>query len=250
MARCEMKTRFVVTILICLILNGNAGALFVAPVVIIDSRDEPPSAAPTAPVVPPRAPAAAQSESVPSGNPLWAIPLRQLSATGARPLFAPSRRPAPPVVANVNRAPPAPSTPPKPAEPEKPQLSLVGTVAAGEAGIGIFLDQSKNVLRLKTGEGHKGWILRAVQRRDVIFARGKETTVLSLPAPEMKKAAAAPPGGSVVPVAAVPASSPPPQSPSLPAVAQPAATAAPRSNPFDGLLQMKLQVDGPAPPRR
>src|ERR1700756_873862 len=39
-------------------------------------------------------------EHGPSGNPLWGIPLRVLTATRERPLFSPSRRPpAPPAVA-------------------------------------------------------------------------------------------------------------------------------------------------------
>jgi hypothetical protein len=257
-----MKMRFAVSLLIGLTLTGNAGALFVAPIVVIDPRDDPPPAVPTAPIVPPRATPTAKPETVPSGNPLWGIPLRQLSATVARPLFAPSRRPPPPVVANVNRAPPA-SPPPKPAEPEKPQLSLVGTVATGEAGIGIFLEQGgKNVLHLKTGGNHKGWILRTVQRREVVLEKGSETAVLSLPAPDMKKGATVAPGGVVMPVAAVPASPLPPfsQPPSssraeppsavVPVFEPPAAAAPPRANPFEGLFQtMKQQVGGrPSPP--
>lgn len=250
-----MKMRFAVSLLIGLTLTGNAVALFVAPVVVIDSQDGPPAASPPAPVTPSRVPPAAKSEPVPSGNPLWGIPMRQLSATVARPLFAPSRRPPPPVVANVNRAAPPPP-PPKVVEPEKLQLSLVGTVAAGEAGIAIFLEQGgRNVLRLKTGEDHKGWILRAVQRREVVLEKGKETTVLSLPAPDMKKGPAVAPGVAVMPVAVVPGSPPAPQLPSSPAVpamfGQPAPAAAPRTNPFDSLLQVKQQVGGPpAPPSR
>jgi hypothetical protein len=36
------------------------------------------------------------ASEIPSGNPLWAIPLKELSATRERPIFSPSRRaPAP-----------------------------------------------------------------------------------------------------------------------------------------------------------
>src|SRR4051794_9583272 len=48
--------------------------------------------APEAPTAP--GPAGANE---PSGNPLWAIPLKSLSFTRERPLFTPSRRPPAPV---------------------------------------------------------------------------------------------------------------------------------------------------------
>src|SRR5262245_45321462 len=55
---------------------------------------------------PPARPAAALApDRTLSGNPLWAIPLRQLPATRERPLFTPSRRPPPPVVANARPVP-------------------------------------------------------------------------------------------------------------------------------------------------
>jgi general secretion pathway protein N len=126
------------------------------------------------------------------GNPLWAIPLKQLSATRERPLFAPSRRPPPPVVREFPTAALPPPPPPKPSEPEKPLLTLVGTVAGDGEGIGVFVDPaSRTVLRLKTGESHNGWLLRSVQRREVILEKGHDTSVLVLPAPDMKKASAA-----------------------------------------------------------
>jgi general secretion pathway protein N len=133
---------------------------------------------------------------VQSGNPLWAIPLRLLTVTRDRPLFAPSRRPPAPVVMNTYQ-PAAASTIvlPKRVEPEKPQLLLVGTVAGETEGIGVFVDQTaKTVLRLKIGEGHNGWILRTVNRRDVVLEKGRETTVLALPAVETKATPTVPPG--------------------------------------------------------
>ena len=137
----------------------------------------------------PKPPDGSMAERASTGNPLWAIPLSRLTATRQRPLFAPTRLP-PPVaaVAKLAPAPPAPSPPP--AEPEKPQLSLLGTVA-GREKIGLFIDSaSKTVLRLKAGENHKGWILRAVSPRQVELARGADITVLDLPAPDMNGSAA------------------------------------------------------------
>ena len=142
--------------------------------------------------------ASAPAERAPEGNPLWAVPLSRLSATRERPLFAPARRAPPPAVAATPppaAPPPPPPAPPKPAEPDRPQLSLVGTVSGEDDGIAVFVDSaSKAVLRLKTGETHKGWTLRAVLRREARFEKGRETAVLSLPSPAVTAGGAPPPG--------------------------------------------------------
>jgi general secretion pathway protein N len=129
----------------------------------------------------PTAPVDLVADQVPAGNPLWAIPLRELSATRERPIFSASRRPPAPAVAA------APYTPPlraaKPAEPDRPQLSLVGTIAGDNEGFGIFLDRSANsVLRLRTGEEHKGWVLREVRSRETVLEKDEKTVTLALPA--------------------------------------------------------------------
>ena len=179
---------------------AGAVALAATPPVEVEPRDDTlglgRAAAPAAVTAPSSAPAPVGVEHVPSANPLWAIPLLQLSATRERPLFAPSRRPPPPVVAyQLASAPPPP--PPKPAEPEKPRLSLVGTIAGGAEGIGVFLDSTtRGVLRLKMGETHEGWVLRAVRRREATLQKGSQVAVLTLPAPEMSKAGLAAPSSS------------------------------------------------------
>jgi general secretion pathway protein N len=134
-----------------------------------DTRNEAPS------------PALAQvAEPVRSGNPLWAIPIKDLTATRDRPIFSPSRRPPPPAVAATPYVPPPPV---KPAGPQRPQLALVGTVVNAHEGFGIFLDQATNtVVRLKTGQGHNGWILRSVQGREATLEKDRDTAVLALPA--------------------------------------------------------------------
>ncbi|MDB5567347.1 MAG: hypothetical protein JWP84_3913 [Tardiphaga sp.] len=123
------------------------------------------------------------SERALSANPLWAIPLTQLSGTRDRPIFSSSRRPLPaavvaePVVAKA-------TPPPRKREPEPPQLSLVGTITSGDEGFGIFLDQStKAALRLKVGEDYQGWKLRSIQGREVTLEKDQQAAVLSLPQP-------------------------------------------------------------------
>jgi general secretion pathway protein N len=127
-------------------------------------------------VAPPGAPA-----RTPSANPLWALPLSQLPVTRDRPIFSPSRRPPPPAIA----AEPVPAEPPpRKKEAEPPQLSLVGTIASDDGGFGIFLDQSTNAaLRLKIGENHQGWQLRAIRSREVTMEKGDLEAVLALPQP-------------------------------------------------------------------
>jgi general secretion pathway protein N len=140
---------------------------------------------------------AARSGREPRGNPLWAIPLKSLSATRERPIFLPSRRPFAPAVAGPPPAPPPPP-PPAPADPERPRLALVGAVVGDSEGIAIFFDQTnQGIVRLRTGENHLGWILRSVRGREATLEKGRETVLLALPAPT--DAAAAPGAPGLVP---------------------------------------------------
>jgi len=126
--------------------------------------------------------APATPERVQIGNPLWAIPLGSLSITRDRPIFTPSRRPPAPAVIV---APPVfqPKIVVRPAEPEHPNLALIGTVVGDTEGIGVFLDQAThNFIRIKTGEGHAGWILKSIKAREVTLEKGQQTETLRLPA--------------------------------------------------------------------
>jgi hypothetical protein len=140
------------------------------------------SAAPSEPVTTVRvvAPAAAPPRT-PNANPLWAVPLSQLSETRDRPIFSPSRRPPPAAAA---AAPTPVKPPPRKKEVRPPQLSLVGTIASEEESFGIFLDQStKAALRLKVGEDYQGWKLQAISGREATMQKDDQTAVLALPEP-------------------------------------------------------------------
>jgi hypothetical protein len=118
------------------------------------------------------------------GNPLWAIPLGSLSITRDRPLFTPSRRPPAPAVVAVPRV-IEPKAVARPVEPERLNLTLIGTVVGKTEGIGVFLDQTTHAfVRLKTGEGHAGWILRSIKAREATLEKEQRTETLSLPAPQ------------------------------------------------------------------
>jgi general secretion pathway protein N len=113
---------------------------------------------------------------------LWAVPLKQLSATRERPIFSPSRRPPQTAVAAAPYVPPP--APPQPVELPRPQLSLVGTISGEVQGFGIFVEQvGDKALRLKTGEAHMGWTLLEVRARQIVLQKDNETITLSLPAP-------------------------------------------------------------------
>ena len=121
----------------------------------------------------------ADAESrAPPGNPLWAIPLEQLSITRERPIFSPSRRP-PPSVAPVTVQQSAIKVP----EPklERPAVSLLGTVMGTDIQMGIFLETAtKNVIRLRVGEDHQGWMMRLIKAREVTLIKNRNVVVLEL----------------------------------------------------------------------
>src|SRR5262245_42293400 len=123
------------------------------------------------------------------GNPLWAIPLNTLTATRARPIFSPSRRPPPPAIVAAPYVPPPQAL--TPVEPDRPQLMLVGTVTGDTEAFGIFLDQTVNkIVRLKLGDLHGGWIMRQVRGREVMLQKRDEIIFLALPPPGTKPAVA------------------------------------------------------------
>jgi general secretion pathway protein N len=135
----------------------------------------------------------------PRGNPLWGIPLSELSATGERPIFSPSRRPPAPAVFAVAAAEPPRLAPPPP-EPTRPPLALVGTIIGETRQIGVFLEETtRETVRLAAGEGHSGWVLRAVDKAGVHFERGERAATLLLRPPDQNKA----PGPEAVPTAAL-----------------------------------------------
>jgi general secretion pathway protein N len=111
------------------------------------------------------------------GNPLWAVPLANLSATRERPIFSPSRRPpARPAVAAVIE--PAPPVPPMA---QRPPLTLVGTIVGETTQIGVFIEENTHqMVRLHVGAGHEGWILRLVSAQGVRLENSDQAVTLTL----------------------------------------------------------------------
>jgi len=130
-----------------------------------------------------RSPDAAVERPPSAGNPLWALPLKQLSITRDRPVFSPSRRPPPPATPTYV-APVAVRSPPKPAEPERPSITLLGTILGSTESIGIFFNPTtRDIVRLRVGEDHEGWALRSVKTREATLVKDRERVVLELPPP-------------------------------------------------------------------
>jgi hypothetical protein len=150
---------------------------------------------------PPDAPAPAPApQAMPTGNPLWTIPLSQLAVTRDRPIFSPSRRPPPAVAAPIYVAPTVPRV--AKAEPERPPLILVGTIAGENDAIAVFvLPGTGTTVRLHTNDSHEGWVLRSVQGREATLQKGAASSVMAL----------APPGGE--PVTAQASAEPPARKP-------------------------------------
>jgi general secretion pathway protein N len=142
---------------------------------------------------------AGASAPAPSGNPLWGIPLSALSATGERPIFSPSRRPPAPAVFAVAAAEPPKPVPPPP-KPTRPPLVLFGTVVGEFRQIGVFVEETtKEMVRLATGEGHGGWVLRSVDKAGVQFERGQRSAIFMLRPPDQSPGSAATPTAELIP---------------------------------------------------
>jgi hypothetical protein len=137
--------------------------------------------------------------AVPAGNPLWALPLKQLSVTRERPIFSPSRVPPPPVTPTFV-TPATVRQPVKPREPERPALSLVGTVIGANDKIAVFLETTtQNVVRLRVGEDHQGWVLHLVKAREAALVKDGEQAVFEIPPPGQSPALGGPTVSPLVP---------------------------------------------------
>ncbi len=142
-----MRSHAARIMLAAILLLGRAEAYFAVPPLVVDPSDvgvapgrigpsganpsgaNPSGANPGGAKTAPDAPAKDRStaDNVPTGNPLWAIPHKQLSATRDRPIFTPSRRPPPPAVVDAPYIAPVLPPPVRRSDPETPPAA--GAVA-------------------------------------------------------------------------------------------------------------------------
>ena len=126
---------------------------------------------------------AAGANRPPGGNPLWALPLKQLSNTRERPIFSPSRRPPPPATPTFV-APVAAVRAPPPKEPERPPITLLGTILGSTESIGVFFNPTtRDIVRLRVGEDHSGWALFSIKTREATLVKDRQRVVLEMPPP-------------------------------------------------------------------
>jgi general secretion pathway protein N len=63
-------------------------------------------------------------------------------------------------------------------------LALLGTIAGEGEGLALFMETtSQNVVRLRTGEAHEGWVLRSVHGREAKLEKDNRTETVTLPDP-------------------------------------------------------------------
>jgi general secretion pathway protein N len=174
------------------------------PDILSSDRAEETTSVDVSPVKPLDQPPPNAAKPLPSGNPLWSIPLSVLSPTRERPVFSASRRPPPSAVAAPPAAPVA-APPPPPPGPEHPALALIGAVVSDSDAIAVFLDRTnQKIVRLRPGETHAGWLLSAVLGREVTLKKADQTEIIAIQRPEGAV------GGAGVPVSA-------PTAPAIPA---------------------------------
>jgi hypothetical protein len=109
-------------------------------------------------------------------NPLAGKVLDHLSATLARPLFAPTRRgksnEAPPIVRV--EAPPAPPVPP-------PAVALLGIVKSDETTRAMLrLGGTSKTIRVQIGDQVGGWTVAEIADRSLIFSSDDRRAIVSL----------------------------------------------------------------------
>jgi general secretion pathway protein N len=73
-----------------------------------------------------------------------------------------------------------PAAPPPP--PAAPTLNLLGIVEGNGEAYAVFINTTTHdIVRLKTGEGEDGWVLRSVSGREAVVEKNDRTEVLELP---------------------------------------------------------------------
>jgi hypothetical protein len=126
-------------------------------------------------------------------NPLWAIPF---------PLFSPTRRPPPPVVAEAPKV-SAPVSAPPPAPPEMPQVTLVGAVHGAGLDLAVLVDETdKSLVRLRVGQSVRGWTVHGLDARAAMIEKAQQQVKLELPTRSVEAAARAPTPAETVAAAA------------------------------------------------
>jgi len=153
--------------------------------------------------------------------------------TGARPMFSPTRRPAPQAVASTTMA--------------KGQYVLQGVTIVGDVRIALLRDSKANrMYRVEKGRDINGVIVSDIEPERVTLRQGDDSEVLNLTVQKPGGAAAAPSTTSASgPFAAPPSAAPAPAVPAA-APAQPQGSAMPAPQSPSGFGPPRRDVPPPA----
>ena len=89
--------------------------------------------------------------------------------------------------------PPPPRVETKP-PPQPLMLSLLGTIAGDIAGVALFMEKSsQEVVRLRIGDAHQGWVLRTEHGREAMLEKDDRKETVTLPNPGDAAGGGAPP---------------------------------------------------------
>jgi general secretion pathway protein N len=155
--------------------------------------------------------ATAHRPAVPGPRPEVAMP--PLEAFGdfvARPLFTPTRRPAPPVAAAAPEPPPAAPPTPAPQPPALNQVTLVGVTITPDARSALVRTAgATKSQRLHEGDTLQGWTVKRIQPDAVSFAWASSQIDVKFPvgSPQAATARSMVPSGQI-PIGVPPASAP------------------------------------------
>jgi general secretion pathway protein N len=123
-------------------------------------------------------------------NPLQLQPLDQLSMTHERPLFSPTRRPPPKLVAPV--APVASRSEPPP-PPPPPSVVVLGIVSEDGDGLAAIRSGDKSagnkVMRVRVGDAVAGWKVERIEPRRLFLTLGDRSVDFALFGPKPAKSA-------------------------------------------------------------
>jgi hypothetical protein len=107
-------------------------------------------------------------------NPVELQSLQALSATHERPLFSPTRRPPPKIVAPV-----AVVRQEAPSPPQPPSLVLLGIISEnGEARAAIRSAEKRpadKVMRVRAGDDVSGWKVERIEPRRLVLTQGERS---------------------------------------------------------------------------
>lgn len=116
------------------------------------------------------------------------VSIDRLTDTSARPLFAPTRRPAPPAPPVAEAPAPAPEAPPEPppvSAVERTDYALVGIVSGREGGLAILRPTAGGpTVTVRSGDDIGGWHVETISDTGIHLTGGADDRWMKLFTPQ------------------------------------------------------------------